>query len=1813
MITENRFFINKELVLFKRDKDEAFIIEVIYNSSLNILEKEMFYLKKYLPNIELEFFKSYNEKSYILFHLESTKTLKPLREFDIKEDFELFFKIAINICKTVQSIHKNDIFHTNITMDTIFLDENYNAYIFNFSNSIDYTKQSTGLSSVYFKNLPLINKSPEELGRINNEVDLRSDIYNIGLTLYELVTKQHPFKAKDDLETLHNILTKDIEFIENVPSNISNLLIKTLKKEVLQRYQSINGLLYDLIQLQDDYTKDYILGVNDISSRLQFPQKVYGRKKEIKNLVKKYKKVCKGKKETIFISGYSGVGKSSLIDELKNKVINTNSYFISSKFDQYNKDLPYYAISEAFSILVKQLLTKSEKELSQIKTSLLKNLRGNGQILIDVVPSLVEIIGEQKEVNKLPANESENRFNQVFLSFIKTVASKNTPLVLVVDDLQWMDLATLKLLENIINEDDLEYIFILAAYRSNEIKNNFALKNIIDNNKNIEIVELKSLKKSSLQKFLADTLFLQKNEISLLVEEVFLKTDANPFFFRQFIKKLYDDNLLFFSYEAFRWDFDIKKIKEQNITDNVASFMLKNISKIEEPVLKYLQVASCLGATFDLKLIEQIEKINILDLLEDIKNVFNNGFLIPLDIDINNKNEIEYAKVIKVKFLHDQVQQAVYSTIRKNELERLHYKIGKSLISHKDTEFNCFEILSHLNYSKSLIQDEKEKYALVDLNISASNVAKASTAYDGALVYLDVAKSLLEELDFNKNYSLYIDILLDYVELLYLTSDFENAKLYEDKLFSLINNIDDEIRLRRILVVQYTRIGRLYDSIDEGIKSLKLLGMDISKDITFEDVGAEIAEVQVLVKETPFSKIAKLPKIEDSKLLRTLDILMEMQPGSYNSGSLVFPITILRLLKLTICNGNSSLSYYIYMMYALMNSKVLKDYDMAFEASKYAQEVQKDYDKSILTGRVNMMLANFVMPWQNKLVDSKDLRAQAYNECLEFGDYYWGIHSYIFGFYANLLTCKDLDELYSQTKTIANVSKKINQVSQYYLCNMQMNLIKILNGKLDNYINLNHKEGFEQRALEEYDKQNYMCGKYDFIVARLIQGFMFENYESALDISLDENLDESSLDEGIFHEAFYKVFNILSILLLDINGKLKNESKRKRYYEYIDINIKFIEIWKKNSPDLFVCISSLINALKACLSNDIDSVIEEFENSIYEAKKYNFVFIEAICNELYANFWLKKGNTKISDTYFNEAIYLYKSFKAYAKVEYLELKLSSSYKKEEQNSSSVDLDVIIKSSNLISKEMKLEKIVHNILEMVYKFSGAQNGFMFLNDEKLNLAAQIDENTFVYHLEKNTENILLPRSFISYVSRLKEIVLINDIYSSEIGFEDDYINHNKPKSILAIPLVLNDEVKSIIYLENYDQKNIFSKNSIETIKLLTAQMVISIENSYFYEKLESIVDKRTKDLENTLSLFDMGQMLLFKWENKSNWPVSYLSNNVASILGYEKEEFLEGKINYLDIIHNDDRRNVLNEVDEASKNNEQIIVHKTYRIKNKKGSYLWVYDSTKIVYDEKGNVSYFLGYIVDITKEKKRENYLLQQTKMIALGEMIGNIAHQWRQPLSLISTSASSLKLKKELEILKDDDLNESVEIIMDTVQDLSKTIDEFRDFLCVDKTVFNEYYLSDIVSRAYKMISHFFINYNIKLHKDIQKGLKIKCSESQLVQVFINILSNAKDALLLNNYNDEKIISVKAYKNLNKIHVSIQDNAGGISEEILEKIFEPYFTTKHQSQGTGMGLYLTHQIITNELEGEIEVHNENVLVNGKIYKGACFSIHLSE
>ncbi|MEA3315039.1 MAG: PocR ligand-binding domain-containing protein [Campylobacterota bacterium] len=426
-------------------------------------------------------------------------------------------------------------------------------------------------------------------------------------------------------------------------------------------------------------------------------------------------------------------------------------------------------------------------------------------------------------------------------------------------------------------------------------------------------------------------------------------------------------------------------------------------------------------------------------------------------------------------------------------------------------------------------------------------------------------------------------------------------------------------------------------------------------------------------------------------------------------------------------------------------------------------------------------------------------------------------------------------------------------------------------------------------------------------------------------------------------------------------------------------------------------------------------------------------------------------------------------------------------------------------------------------------------------------------------------------------------------ANEFGYDMD----NYLKALEKVKITSKDKLTDVLEFLSYIAKLVaqLGKEKKEFIKL---------NNTLEYKILE-----KTKEKDILLSLFDKGDSVLFKWNNDEHWSIDYVSSSVEKLLGYTQSEFINNKITYDQCIHKKDLENVTKEVVEGSNSNEYFFKHEPYRIITKNGEFKWVMDYTVIIRDTNNKITHYLGYINDITQEKQKDKVLFEQLKLASMGEMIENIAHQWRQPLSIISTASSAMKLQKEYNMLTDKQFNDSCEAINNNVQYLSKTIDNFRDFIKKDKkkVLFN---LDENINNFLTFIDSSKKRDNINILIDIDKNIFLDGYPNELIQSYMNLYNNSKDAFDKLNILDRVIIISATIQN-NKVIIKFKDNAGGIKDNILEKIFEPYFTTKHKSQGVGLSLHITYNLIVDEMDGNIEIRNVNFKYKNKDFLGSEF------
>ncbi len=656
-----------------------------------------------------------------------------------------FLNIAIQLASTLGEIHQQQIIHKDIKPKNIIINpQTGETKITDFSIASRLSEENPQLGNVGVLEGTLYYMSPEQTGRMNRVVDYRSDLYSLGITFYQMLTGVLPFTSTDPLELLHCHIDKQPilphQVRSDIPEVISQLVMKLLAKNAEERYNSAFGVKSDLQLCQRQLKNtgkiaDFAIAQQDFAGHLLIPEKLYGRSAEVTALLQAFERISQGASELLLVSGYSGMGKSSLVNEIHKPILQRQGYFIAGKFDQLHRDIPYASVIQAFRSLMQQLLTESAANLEVWKSKLLSRLGDNAQVIIEVIPELELIVGSQPQLAQLSATAAETRFNWVFTDFVQIFSQASHPLVLFLDDLQWADSASLKLIQVLLTANNSNYLLLLGAYRDNEVSAAHpllqTLQKIGNEQVRIERIILTPWSLNHVNQLIADTLQQERAFTQPLAELVFKKTHGNPFFLRQLLKSLVVANLLKFDFDNRRWQWDIQEIQTVDVTDNVVDLMSHNIKQLPDITQNLLKLAACIGHNFELKTLAAIQEKTLPSTAQDIWSAIFTGLIIPLSsaykiplvVGEETIASAQFDQSISYKFLHDRVQQAAYALIPEAEKKSTHLKIGQLLLRSYSDEVepeNIFGLVNHLNYAIDLIPIA-EKEQLAQLNLIAGN------------------------------------------------------------------------------------------------------------------------------------------------------------------------------------------------------------------------------------------------------------------------------------------------------------------------------------------------------------------------------------------------------------------------------------------------------------------------------------------------------------------------------------------------------------------------------------------------------------------------------------------------------------------------------------------------------------------------------------------------------------------------------------------------------------------------------------------------------------------------------------------------------------------------------------------------------------------------------------------------------------------------------------------------------------------------------------------------------------------------------------
>ncbi|MEH2216962.1 MAG: AAA family ATPase [Nostoc sp.] len=1695
-------------------------------------------------------------------------------------------KLAVQLIDIIIDLHDRHIIHKDIKPQNIIINpKSKQVKITDFSIASRLSKENVMLSNPNLLKGTLAYMSPEQTGRMNRSIDYRTDFYSLGITFYEMLTSQLPFNCHDPLEIVHSHIAKQPlpphHINSEIPEAVSNIVMKLLLKTPEERYQSGLGLKADIEfclkqLLNNRKNENFIPGKLDKFSQFTIPQKLYGREEEVTSLLSAFERVSIGRSEMILVSGYAGIGKSCLVNEIHKPILQKRGYFISGKFDQFKRNIPYAALIESFQELTQQLLTESYEKIVIWKQQLSAAFGENGQVIIDVIPDIEKIVGQQSPVAQLGTTESQNRFNRVFQNFIQVFAQKEHPLVVFFDDLQWADIASLKLIEMLMG-DDSQYFLMIGAYRDNEVISthyfNQSLNEIQKSGAIISNIILQPLNISNVSNLIFDTLHSTTDKTKILAEFIFNKTQGNPFFLTQLLQTIYQEKLLNFDFNSGVWEWEINQIKTISFTDyDPLELIARNIKKLPHQTQKILKLAACIGNRFNINILAIVNEKSQLETASELWEALQASLILPLSdnykapllFDENTSIPLKFQELkVSYKFLHDRVQQAAYSLIPESQRKQTHLKIGQLLLESlqtKEIEENIFDIVNHLNLGTEFIHEQSQKDRVAKLNLITSQKAKASSAYEAALSYSTVGLELLTPSSWESNYDLMLALHLESVELEYLNTNFNRAAILTETILDKASNLLDRVKAYQLQVQFYMAQNQMLKAIDTGLEAIAKLGISLSPAPNQQSTVANLPQLQDL---------ENFPVVKDPYILAALKMLVTVGGAAFitDTTGTTFPQIILTVVNLCIEHGHSALAAAGYSCYGMVLCSYLENIDAGYHSGQIAWQILEQFQAKELKSKVYAPFYGFTFHWKEHIRESITPLQEGIQSALEIGDIeYVG--------YCSIHYCGHIFFTGEQLESVDQQQLSYIDLLQKFKLDFPINYIKIwhqltlnLQGKSQEKYHLIGDSFNEVAMLPYLQATNNVTSLFAVYVAKLILLYLFKDYSQAIDNAKLASGYISSV-MGMVTVSIHNFYYSLALLRLYLNVE---PNTQQEYINAINSNQEKMRVWARYAPANYQHKYNLVEAEKARVLGQPFIAMEYYELAIQGAKEQGYFQEEALANELTAEFYFSRGRDQQASFYLRESYHAYVRWGAIAKVSDLESKYpdycplivnqeSSSWKanlvttsSKINNLASFDLSTVFKASQAISSEIMLDDLLAKLMKIVMENAGAQTSCLLLEKTGqmvIEASVGVNKNKILLETSMPLENSLyVPISILNYVIRTKESVIIGDASSEGRFVNDSYIIKNKCKSILCTPIIHQSKLIGILYLENNLTTNAFTTERLEVLKILASQAAISIENAKLYSNLSKLNDN-LQEAKQDLEIYSKALELKVEERTQELHDKNFRLEEQAQRLELTLKQL---QTTQLQIIQRE-KMSALG----------QLVAGIAHEINN----------PINFIY---GNISHASEYIEDIL-------YLIKMYQQGAPNMTPQMLAEQEDIDLEFLLQDLPKLL--------------SSMKVGADRIRQIVLSL---RNFSRLDEAEMKQVNIHEGIDSTLLILQHRLKTESLKSKIQIIKSYGslplVNCYPSQLNQVFMNLLANAVDAL--EEYKSQSSLEetelnlsyIKITTELldnNLVAIRIADNGSGMTSDVLSQIFNPFFTTKPIGKGTGLGLSISYTIIVEKHDGKI-------------------------
>ncbi|MEA3132173.1 MAG: hypothetical protein QOG17_19 [Gammaproteobacteria bacterium] len=1747
-----------------------------------------------------------------------------------------FFRIAIGLTAALGQVHRRGLIHKDIKPANILVDgESGGVWLtgFGIASRLPRERQAPETPEVIAGTLAYM--APEQTGRMNRSIDSRSDLYALGVTFYEMLTGTLPFTATDPMGWVHCHIARQAdppgERAKQLPEVVSSLVVKLLAKSAEDRYQTAAGLEADLRRCQSEWQAHgriaaFPLGMHDLPDRLLIPERLYGREHEVGVLIAAYDRVvAHGTTELVLVSGYSGIGKSSVVNELHKVLVPPRGLFASGKFDQYKRDIPYATLAQAFQNLVRPILGQSEVKLSRWQYTLQEALGANGALIINLVPELELIIGKQPPVADLTPLETQKRFQTVFRRFVSVFARQEHPLALFLDDLQWLDAATLDLLEHLVTHPEMRYLLLIGAYRDNEVHPFDPLTRTLDEIRRsasrVSEVALAPLALRDVERLIADSLHCgheHSQPLSQLVQE---KTAGNPFFIIQFVSALADEGLIAFDGSRKAWNWDLARIQAKGFTDNVVDLMVDKLRRLPTVTVDALKLLACLGNSAEITTLGMIAGETDSTIDSHMWEAARAGLVLRQDAG--------YA------FLHDRVQEAAYSLISADQRVANHLRIGRCLVAAMNDEAltqQVFGVVNQFNHGVALICDSGEIELVAELNRRAGSKAKASIAHASACSYFAAGTALLGASGWTTRYDLAFDLALGLAECTYLSSRFDEAEEYVAELLRRAASAIDKAAAYRLKINLHVVNSENPQAVDSALECLRLFGIDMPAHPSGDEVHAEYRRIWRNLGGRQIESLIDLPRTSSPEVRAAMRVLTALTSPAFSTDQNLFYLQIFQMVNLSLTRGMTNASPHGYGWLGWILVYEFRRHDDGYRFGKLAVDLVDERGFDIDPAKVQYAMG-LIVSWMKPLAISIDYFRAAFRSGIETGDLIYATYAAGEVLIRLILTGVALDEVWRESERLMGLANKIGFRDATDIIVSQQLFVAAMRGRNAGVSTFSDVSS-DERAFEAEltaDRMPVMVARY--WILKIGARFLSGHYAVAFD-AMEKATPLLWATPGEIHLFDYHFYSALTLASL---GATQQPERRSEWLARIKEHWGQIREWMRGIPETFASAAALVEAEIARIENrDLDAM-RLYERAIQEARTNGPIQNEGLANELAAQFYAARGFEKIAHLYLREARYCYLRWGAEGKVRQLEevhphlrekpIPASPTFGARLEH---LEVGTVVRASQAVSGEIVLGKLIETLMRIAVEHAGAQRGLLVLprgNEQRIEAEATIGPDAVTVRLLGTPlAPSELPYSVVQYVARTQDSVILDDASTVTPFSADEYIRHKRARSVLCLPLVKQAKLIGLLYLENNLAPGIFTPQRIVLLELLASQAAISLENAHLYSEL-TVENRIRRQAEEDLRRSDvylaeaqrLSQTGSFGWTPASGRM--YWSDETFRIFEYGREITPTAELLMEQRVHPEDVARLRQVVERASRDGQDY-AHKN-RLQMPDGRVKHIHVVAHATRNEAGDVG-FVGAVMDVTEAEETqdrirlaqaereqlEQRLRQAEKMEAVGRLAGGIAHDFNNVLAGVFAYGEMLFE----ETPEDSPLRRYAKNVLTAATRGRALVEQILAYSRSQLGKRGPVDVTHVVAETLELLRG-SLPTDIRLEVSAPKlPLMVIGDPTQLHQVVMNMCSNAihamdgggtlRVALEAADLVAERALSHGTVGTGCYVRLTIQDSGSGMEAATLSRIFEPFFTTKEIGRGTGLGLSLVYAIVT-DAGGAIDVKSA-------LGQGSTFSIYLA-